>query len=269
MLDDLALMAAQLSGRVFTPAALFQSGEQGVWYDPSDFSTMFQDSAGTTPVTAVEQPVGLIRDKSGRGNHASQSADISRPVLKQDANGMYYLLFDGSNDSLSTGTINPGSVDKAQVFAGIRKLSNAAVGVLVSTYTGASNGEFEITAPRNTTGDYGALLRGTANSQINTPIYAAPDTSVLTAIFNVAGATATDESQLRRNASLPTQTVTIAGPAGDANFKSGVVYIGRRGGSSLPYNGHLYGLIARFGSTLSASQIASAEAWMNSKTRAY
>ena len=44
--------------------ALFAAGEQGAWYDPSDFSTMFQDAAGTTPVTAVEQPVGLILDKS-------------------------------------------------------------------------------------------------------------------------------------------------------------------------------------------------------------
>jgi hypothetical protein len=51
-------------GAPFTPALLFASGEQGVWYDPSDFSTLFQDSAGTTPVTAVEQPVGLMLDKS-------------------------------------------------------------------------------------------------------------------------------------------------------------------------------------------------------------
>jgi hypothetical protein len=65
----------------FSPAALFAASEVGVWYDPSDFSTMYQDSAGTTPVTGLEQPVGLIRDKSGRGNHASQSTFASRPVL--------------------------------------------------------------------------------------------------------------------------------------------------------------------------------------------
>jgi hypothetical protein len=47
----------------FTPLSLFSAGEQGVWYDPSDLSTLFQDSAGTTPVTAVEQPVGLMLDK--------------------------------------------------------------------------------------------------------------------------------------------------------------------------------------------------------------
>ena len=44
-------------------AGLFKNGEQGFWLDPSDFSTMYQDAAGTIPVTAIEQPVGLILDK--------------------------------------------------------------------------------------------------------------------------------------------------------------------------------------------------------------
>jgi hypothetical protein len=48
----------------FSPASFFANGEQGWWYDPSNFSTLFQDSAGTTPVTAVEQPVGLQLDLS-------------------------------------------------------------------------------------------------------------------------------------------------------------------------------------------------------------
>jgi hypothetical protein len=51
-------------GGRFSPASLFTSGVVGAWYDPSDYSTLFQDSAGTTPVTAVEQPVGLMLDKS-------------------------------------------------------------------------------------------------------------------------------------------------------------------------------------------------------------
>ena len=48
----------------FIPRQLFDAGEQGAWYDPTDLRTLFQDSAGTTPVTAVEQPVGLMLDKS-------------------------------------------------------------------------------------------------------------------------------------------------------------------------------------------------------------
>ena len=55
---------------VFLPSDLFASGEQGAWYDPSDLSTMFQNSAGTTPVTAVEQPVGLLLDKSKGGRQS-------------------------------------------------------------------------------------------------------------------------------------------------------------------------------------------------------
>ena len=51
-------------GGGFSPRKLFSSGAAGAWYDPSDLSTLFQDSTGTTPVTAVEQPVGLMLDKS-------------------------------------------------------------------------------------------------------------------------------------------------------------------------------------------------------------
>ena len=53
----------------------------GAWFDPSDLSTLYQDAAGTTPVTAVEQPVGKILDKSGNGNHATQPITASRPTL--------------------------------------------------------------------------------------------------------------------------------------------------------------------------------------------
>jgi len=60
---------------------LFGAGEQGAWYDPSDFSTMWQDSGKTTPVTAAGDPVGYISDKSGRGNHAFQTTSASRPTL--------------------------------------------------------------------------------------------------------------------------------------------------------------------------------------------
>ena len=62
-----AAITSVLGGSVvaaWSPLTLFAASEVGVWYDPSDFSTMYQDSAGTTPVTAVGQPVGLILDKS-------------------------------------------------------------------------------------------------------------------------------------------------------------------------------------------------------------
>lgn len=50
--------------RRFSPAALFAASETGVWYDPSDLTTLFQDTAGTTPVTTPGQTVALMLDKS-------------------------------------------------------------------------------------------------------------------------------------------------------------------------------------------------------------
>jgi hypothetical protein len=85
-LTCIAHAARRAVAPAFTPTLLFASGEQGAWYDPSDMSTLFQDSAGTTPVTAVEQPVGRMLDKSGRGNHATQATAINRPVLSARVN---------------------------------------------------------------------------------------------------------------------------------------------------------------------------------------
>jgi hypothetical protein len=73
------------------PRFLFLRGEQGVWFDPSDLSTMFQDELGSVPVTGVEQPVRRILDKSGNGHHATASADARRPVLSARVN-----LLDGT-----------------------------------------------------------------------------------------------------------------------------------------------------------------------------
>jgi len=69
-----------MTARIFNPEDLFFLGEQGAWYDPSDLSTLFQDAAGTTPVTADGDPVGLAVDKSGNAVNAAQSVSASRPV---------------------------------------------------------------------------------------------------------------------------------------------------------------------------------------------
>ena len=50
--------------RRFSPLALFAASETGVWYDPSDLTTLFQDTSGITPVTAAGQTVALMLDKS-------------------------------------------------------------------------------------------------------------------------------------------------------------------------------------------------------------
>jgi hypothetical protein len=80
-------------GGRYSPSILFANGEQGGWYDPSDLTTLFQDAAGTTPVTADGQPVGLALDKSKWGGKtlaqviAGQPELISNGELTANTNG--------------------------------------------------------------------------------------------------------------------------------------------------------------------------------------
>ena len=60
---------------------LFAKGEQGFAYDPANLSTLYQDAAGTVPVTAVRQPVAKMQDLSGQGIHALQPTANLRPII--------------------------------------------------------------------------------------------------------------------------------------------------------------------------------------------
>jgi hypothetical protein len=266
---DQSLGMFQPAGSIpFNPSRLFVAGEQGVWYDPSDFTTMFQDAAGTTPA-ALDQPVGLLRDKSGRNNHASQTTLAARPVLKQDANGMYYLLFDGIDDCLFTGSINFSATNKVTAWSGVRKLLDAR-GTLFELGTGSSVGSFAIEAPdaaaaarytMRLIGDVGAGTVATPSS------YAAPITNVITPIYDLAAATNLTKMDMRVNG-VDQAMVNVSGTVGAGNFGNYPLYIGRRNNNSLQWSGRLYSLIIR-GAQSTASQIVSAEAWVNGKTKAY
>jgi len=254
------------SGGGWSPLSLFASGEQGVWYDPSDFSTMFQDSAGTTPVTAVGQPVGKILDKSGRGNHASQSTAAARPVLQQDGNGKYYLAFDGVDDFLSTGSINFTATDKMTVVAGVRSNANDYSNILELGTNAASSNGFAFQRGFSANGDYAGLLYGTSLGYGYTTNYVAPDTSVVTVGYDLALASVSaGEITFRRNGSVAALAVYTAN-AGTGNFASNPLYIGTRAGTSFPYNGNLYQLVVRGAAT---ADLVPVETFVNSKTGAY
>jgi len=75
-------LGAMMRSGGFSPETLFAGGIAGAWFDPSDLSTLFKDSAGTTPVTTAGQPVGLMLDKSGRTNHAVQTTVAARPMYQ-------------------------------------------------------------------------------------------------------------------------------------------------------------------------------------------
>lgn len=435
------------SGAVPVFATMFAAGEQGIWLDPSDLTTLFQDSAGTTPVTAAGQPVGKVLDKSGRGNHATQATAASRPtygvvpfggrrnlltyseqidnaawikanasvtanavtapdgattadklvetsatathsaaqaytaasgavvafsayikagerswvrltantaaganasayfdigtgavgsiaggsativdagggwwrctvsgtltttnpscsVLLATGNGgqsytgdgasgvyvwgtqleigaaatayqkvvsafdvteagtvsLSYLSFDGVDDFLVTPTITPGT-DKVQVFAGVRKLSDAAQGVVaeLSASTAANNGSLLLAAPDGASATFAFDSKGTVQTDAVASSQTAPKTAVLTGLGDIAG----DSAILRVNGAVAD---TDTGDQGTGNYLAYPIYIGRRGGTTLPLNGRIYSLAVRFGSSLTASAISRAESQTAAKT---
>jgi hypothetical protein len=55
---------------------------------------------------------------------------------------------------------------------------------------------------------------------------------------------------------------------GTGNYGNYPLFIGRRGGTTLPFNGHIYQLVIR-GAQSTDAQIVSAETFVNSRTGAY
>lgn len=258
MLARIAMMMRQQQVAGYSPSDLFAASEQGAWYDPSDLSTMFQDSAGTVPVTAVGQPVGLIRDKSGRNNHASQITATKRP-LYQVANGYAHLAFDGIDDALATNSINFTASDKMTVWTGVRKFSEAvAIIVELSTAVTSQNGAMVMYSQA-------AELRfGVKGSTPFTEIVsgaAAPVTKVITGIASIS----TDVLILRSNGA---QANTSAADQGTGNFGNYPLFVGARDQTSLHFTGNIYSMIIR-GAQSSEAQIASTENYINSRTGAF
>lgn len=350
---------------LFSPYQLFSGGEQGVWFDLNDLTTLFQDSAGTTPVTAAGQPVGLMLDKrlglvlgpelrsagvtglagtataasydgtSGAGsvsrgadvnnqsyvqwsglaplrfyevaitvtsgiaiirrgshtnadalssvsgavvarlyagadglititstttagstatftglsirelpgNHAFIATAASRPMLRLNATtGAHYFETDGSDDWMQTNPIDFTATDKVSVFTGVRKLSDAATGIILelSIDRSANPGAFDVRAPDGVN-EFTFLGKGSAATApaqqviFNGAQFAAP----ISAVLSFSGNISADLNTGRLNGIA---AASATGDQGAGNYGNYPLYLFRRGGTTLPFNGHFYGL---------------------------
>lgn len=135
ILDLISAYQPQRNASSWTPAQLFQGGEIGWWFDGSDLSTMFQDAAGTVPVTAVGQLVGLWKNKINQPLfNLSQTTSAARPVL-QAINSSTGLRFDGIDDRLTGNSSVTVSYDTGATVAVGQKKSNNEKSSMVSCAT--------------------------------------------------------------------------------------------------------------------------------------
>lgn len=222
---------------------LFANGEQGFAYDPNDLTTMFQDAAGTVPVTGVGQPVGLIRDKSGRGNHASQTQAAMRPILQRDAiTGAYYLAFDGTDDFLSVPKTNMKFLHNgsgASIFVGYAPQSNAYHTILNTGNLGNA-GVVGVAITQDDRGVgviFNIVSNGSGTLHVNNTVATGiSNASRVVTVKNITGS-----HIVRCNAVQLLSTSTETGVASQ-NESTNDLWIGRAS-AGLPLNGRIYSLI--------------------------
>jgi hypothetical protein len=217
----------------FNPASL----NPVVWYDPSDLSTLFQDSAGTIPVTAAGQAVGLMRDKSGNNYHASQATSTERPLLQTDGTH-WWLQGDGLDDFMQTGNIDLTATDKVSVFAGVSRPSNNSR-MWVELGNDANGGFYVFNDNQLRVINEIGVKQADAGTFYTNNTLSEPS-NLVSASVKISYAGTSSPVSLRRNAvNIPMQSTV--GPAGV--FGNLPLYLLSRGGTSAFNSGNLYPLI--------------------------
>lgn len=211
----------------------------------------------------------LVKEADLRAANESASLPPYQRVvdsLTYDTAGFpLFIQPDGSDDFMVTNSIDFSASDKVFVCAGVRKLSDSALGGIAELSTStSSNGMFAVWAGNPSSGlgtpGYGFSSRGTANqAAIVVSGYGAPISNVFTGTGDIS----LDSVILRLNG---TQTASNTADQGTGNYGNYPMYFYRRGGTTLPFSGRDYGMVCRGGTLPSAAEIAQVERWLASKT---
>lgn len=255
-----ALRVALLSAPQRPPAALldwFRNGEKGDIWLPHFTRYAFQDAAMTIPA-AVGMPVLKM---VGLANGIV--ATFANVTLQRNAAGLLYLAVNGTSSTGQTPAIDFTGTDKMTVVAGVRKATDAAIGVLLELSAnsgGANPGSFMLTTGGQASAGakYGNVLQGSSTIYSDTPAsYVAPHTAVLTQQNDIIQTTPATEQILRVNGVAVTLT-TVGANAGNGNFGNHALYFFARNAASAFMSGDFYGGIV-CGASRNAGQIADVE----------
>lgn len=259
----------------------FAYGQQGYYFDISDTTTLFQDTAGTTPVTAVGQSVARVNDKSGRGHHLLQATASKRPTYQVDGDGKHYLQFDGIDDFMETVDAIPsgGTFTSATFVHGLRRAqtTDGVGGGLLTSYPGYMGGSIQFTMDAGiaeASDDYMHTASGFCLSRHAWPDSGVPNNVrsnwILTQVVDTAGTGNAAQYPIHR-----VNKVEVPGSllyeGADGALHPGAGYkmkygAGWTGEGCMEFR--LYGAFMRFG-TLSLAQLEAIEDHMNTYTGAY
>jgi len=202
----LSLTAINTLSAVQRAINILKSAGPGAWYDPSDLATMFQDSAGTTPVTAVEQPVGRILDKSGGGNHAIQPTATSRPTLSS----RYNLLtkteqFDDVYWAKGSATVTANATTAPDGTTTADSLIEAAA--TASPYIGRTAAGLPVTSD---TFFFSLYVKANGRNQVCLSFYGGATNKYITAVYDLSTGTVS-KTQAGSSGTITSTSITASG----------------------------------------------------------
>ena len=241
-----------------------------MWIDFSDFATLYQDNAGTTPVTATGQQMGKAMDQSGNGNHIIQPTSAKRGLVSAAYPGCVTL--DGIDDNYYTAsTLDLSTVSAVTVYLAFRQYNEiGSQCILEHSPDYSTNRAFNVfspipTSPPNRTaigykgGASNALVRydSLADAPVKKVIVASVDLAQSLGMITAC--------RMNGVVRTPAFAETILG---GGNFLNAVLYIGSRAGTSL-YSAADLCQIAIATGIQSAGVMAQMEAFLNSKIGAY
>ncbi len=201
--------------------------------------------------------------RAGASSGVAWPAPPSYDITEAGQPDLHYLHYNGVSSFTVSPTITP-ATDKVQVFFGVRKLSDpASTAILAELSASTINaGTFGVQSSRNVAGKPYAMESGGSlpySGLAQSSAYTAPSSNVIAGYADISG----DMSTIRIDGAQQGQSTA---DQGTGNYNANVIYTGRRGGITNPYNGLVYCKIIRFGANLTIDQIASTERWTAQRT---
>lgn len=245
----------------FRSDAVATTTNGGSWYNVANTASLFQDDAGTIPVTADGQTVGRISDLSGNNRHLVQATALNAPVYRT-AGGKHWLDFSGTQFMRVAGTNVLGTYSALTAVAAITRADGLGARRIIDNNIDPVNVGFNSWAlnvnPANNAGLFNALI-GTAGvlNNVRTTTSFLQDAPVVLSWLLDREMPQASEHLLRLNGVEQSKT-TAASNDSTGNFNDAGLSLGADVLGGNAFNGRLYQLFL-VPSVLSASAMYVAE----------